>query len=188
MRIMAVFDIRSFKYKEEHHFLIDANVWLDVFGPIPRSRRSGAYTTAMQDMRVKKSKIHLDVLVLSEFINRYARILYQIELLKYSGLSDEEKPKYKQFRDSPEFKLVAEEIRIVTKDIINMATVCCNPDFNCDKANAFTDVFGRDCVDFNDQIIADSCKTKTLLLVTDDGDFQNYDEISILTANPRAIN
>jgi predicted nucleic acid-binding protein len=187
MRIMAVFDIRSFKYKEEHHFLIDANVWLDVFGPFPRSRRSGAYTTAMQDMRVKKSKIHLDVLILSEFINRYARILYQIELLKYSGLNDEEKPKYKQFRDSPEFKLVAEEIRIVTKDIINTATVCCSPDFNCDKAKAFTDVFGRDCVDFNDQIIADSCKTKTLLLVTDDGDFQNYDGISILTANPRSI-
>jgi predicted nucleic acid-binding protein len=68
-----------------------------------------------------------------------------------------------------------------------MATVCCNPDFNCDKANAFTDAFGRDCVDFNDQIIADTCKTKTLLLVTDDGDFRDYKEISILTANPRAI-
>lgn len=188
MRIMPIYDIRSYRYIESDHFLLDANVWLDVFGPYPRSRRSGAYTTAIQDMRFKKSKIYLDVMVLSEFINRYARLLFDIELEeKYYGLPKDEKPTYKQFRDSPEFELAAEEIRIAVMDVINTATSCCNPDFTCDKAKVFADIYGKARIDFNDQIIADLCKTRPFHLVTDDGDFKNCGDISVLTANPRSI-
>lgn len=188
MRIMPIHDIRLYKYKEENNFLLDANVWLDVFGPYPRSRRSGAYATAIQDMRSKKSKIYLDVMILSEFINRYARILFDIELDEnYYGLPQEEKPTYKQFRNSPEFKLAAEEIRVAVMDIINTAAFCCNPDFNSDKAKVFADVYGTARIDFNDQIIADLCKTRPFQLVTDDGDFKHCGDISVLTANPRSI-
>lgn len=182
---MPVENIQSFRFCKDDVLLLDANIWYSVFGPFPRPIRSGAYTTALQNMRINGCKILLDVLVLSEFMNRYARDLYKYE---HDGIPKDDWPKFKEFRDRPEFKPIAEEIRLWAKEIIHTANGCCNPDFKLDKAEKFIDGYGKRSMDFNDQVIADTCETNKFSLVTDDGDFKNFkDDIHVLTANTRSF-
>jgi len=182
---MPVRDIQSFRFKDDHNILLDTNVLYSTFGPSPIPRRSGAYSEAIKNMRIGKSKMYLDILVLSEFMNRYARDLYNLKLEDYkdAGIPKEDWPKFKEFRDDPDFKPLAEEIRIAASDIINTVTECCNPAFNKAKANLFLHEYGKCRVDFNDQVMADMCNDAKFFLATDDGDFKDYPDITILTAN-----
>jgi len=72
----ATQDIRSYVFSEKDHLFLDANVWLSVYGP-QVSRRKGwdIYSAAWRDIRMAGSKVYIDFLVLSEFINRFARIV-----------------------------------------------------------------------------------------------------------------
>ena len=72
-----VLDVRDYAFTEEDRLLLDANVWLSIYGPDPTARRrSSAYQRAFRRMRTARNQLFTDVLVLSEFINRFARQLY----------------------------------------------------------------------------------------------------------------
>jgi predicted nucleic acid-binding protein len=172
-----VIDIRSYTFKREDCLLLDTNIWLSIFGPDadPEDRRAKIYSAALKKMREYNCKIFLDVLILCEFINRFAHWEYdQLD-------SAIRPPKFKDFRKSPIFKPVAEEIVLKTNKILKM-TKCCDSGFELMDLKQMLSEYETGRMDFNDQILYELCKAKRFILVTDDKDFKAT-EISILTMN-----
>jgi len=154
--------------------LLDANVWLFVYGPHqPGDRKVAVYSNALKRMLVAESRIYVDVLVVSEFINRYAGLKWEIE--------HEVFPSFKEFRKSKEFKPLAQEIADAVKRALRHCTRI-ESGFESPAVDSLIDEYSMGCFDFNDQILTALCKEKGLKLVTDDGDFRTR-EIPIVTGN-----
>ena len=64
-----------------------------------------------------------------------------------------------------------------------MVKCFCDLDLDDAKTREFLDEFTAGEMDFNDIIIRNVCSSNNLILVTDDGDFKNCSNITILTAN-----
>jgi len=136
----------------------------------------GDYSSAFLRAIEAKSKLFTDVLVLSEFINAYAR--------KRWTTSSSNK-NFKEFRKSKEFKPIAEEIAYAAKKITDRCTLLDSGFSDVQIDDVLTD-YAKGKHDFNDQIIAELCRKKKLTLVTNDADFKNY-HIPLLTALPHLL-
>lgn len=180
MKITAIRDINTFRFTEKKPLLLDANILLSVYGPnANRESYTYIYSDALARMRASKSQIFIDALVLSEFVNRFAR-------WAFDQLPPELKPsEFKYFRKSDEFKKVSQEIADNTRRIIDYVTWC-DSEFGSIDMNMLIKEYEMGDSDFNDLVIAHLCKEKELILVTHDGDFQASD-IEILTANRRLL-
>ncbi|MBN1596456.1 PIN domain-containing protein [candidate division FCPU426 bacterium] len=169
--------VETYKFSGEDRIFIDTNVWFHIHGPQVRpDSNNGVYSKAFKDILSAKSRIFIDVLVLSEFINRYARLQHRIS----NDTTD-----YKRWRKSEDFEPIAKSIADVTRRIIR----CCKRIDSCFGSvdvDVLLNDFEKMCPDFNDQILIEICKTNNLKFLTHDSDFKNKD-ISILTANPRLL-
>jgi len=175
-------DIKKYQFKRGDRFFIDANVWLSVYGPIASCNdwRTFTYSAALRDMRAARCEICLDVLVLSEFINKFAR-------LEFEQLGPSVKPPdFKRFRQSPEFRATAKEIVIASRKIV-VGSVLCDSGIEEIDINLLLNDFETHRSDFNDQMIHELCKARNLTLVTHDGDFRSAG-VPILTANRGLLN
>lgn len=169
-------DIRSYTFRRADRFLLDTNIWLYIYGPVayPASL-TDVYSTALRKMRTSGSEIYLDVLILSEFINAFAR-------WEYNQMESSKKPKdFKEFRRSEAFKPVAEEIAVNAKKIASMALRSDSLFKSVDIRALLTEYEAGDS-DFNDLMLVETCKSKGLALITHDADFKGKD-VAILTAN-----
>ena len=171
-------DISVYCFSKDDRLFLDANVWLSVYGPMayPRSRTT-IYASAMREIRKAGCPIFIDVLVVSEFINSYARWEHRQSALRGT--------KFKDFRHSSAFITVAEDIADNAKRIIKQCQRC-GANFTTIDVGALLTEFEKGDLDFNDQIFYEICKEKKLTLVTDDGDFKAYN-VTILTANNRLL-
>ena len=132
------------------------------------------YSQVFQRILKAGSKIYTDVLVVSEFINRYARIKHEL----VAPCS-----KFKDFRKSLGFKPVAQDIAADVKKILShffpiesgLTTV---------EMDDLLDEYAAGNSDFNDQVITEICKSNGLTLITHDSDFTNQ-TIPVLSANPK---
>ena len=176
----ARLDIKAHNFTKEDRLLLDANIWLSVYGPIAmKNWRTGVYSEALKQIQTNGSQVCLDVLVLSEFINSFAR-------LEYNQLSPETKPKdFKTFRYSGAFKPVAQEIAINARKMTRISQKCDSEFCSIDVEVLLAD-FEQGQSDFNDQVLCELCRRKGLTLVTHDADFAGQN-IPILTANSRLL-
>jgi hypothetical protein len=73
-----VYSIESYQFNSRDGVLFDANIWMYIYGPPSHisSQYRYAYTSALRRIRGAGCPIVLDALVLSEFINAYARFFY----------------------------------------------------------------------------------------------------------------
>ncbi len=170
--------VRDYEFTSEDRLFLDANIWLCIFCPDAQkpSPQIEAYSRAFNDICNVKSRLYIDVLVISEFINTYARLRLKHEAPEM---------KFKAFRNSPLFKSVAREIAVQSGRVLN----CCarvESGFEGLPINDLLHDYGMGRFDFNDQVIAELCKREGLTLVTHDGDFK-YQGLSILTENPRLL-
>ncbi len=178
MTTSGVIDIRKHSFSSADHLFLDTNVWLSVYGALSHARnRSAVYSARLRDMRSAGCSIFIDVLVVSEFVNTYARWEY--------NQSDPKPAKFKDFRASAAFRPVAQDIAHNVRRIIRQCN-CCNSGFSDVDLEALLAHYGKGQSDFNDQMIAEICKDKNLALVTDDADFQATG-LTILTANRRLL-
>ena len=173
--------LKDYRFTSDDELFLDANVWLLIHGPQKPGRhaRTDNYSTAFRRMLEAGSRIYIDVVVLSEIINRWARFHYQ-ESDCAPIMS------FKQFRNSDAFKLVAPDIAADTRRILMQ----CSRMESCFTAldmEALTAEYGNGGIDFKDQVIGEACKRNGLKLVTDDGDFAGQG-VPILTANRRLLN
>ncbi|NQT51008.1 PIN domain-containing protein [bacterium] len=175
-------DIRTHVFAADDRLMLDANVWLSIYGPDPtRRNRSAVYQNAFRRMREAESQLHLEVIVLSEFINSWARLVYN----QRCPDGQPGRARFKHFRSSPDFQPVAEEIAIQATHICCAVTRCETGFASCDVGSLLAE-FGQGRSDFNDLMLANLCSKGGLIFVTDDGDFEGSDH-AILTANRRLL-
>lgn len=169
--------IAGYAFKSSDELLLDTNIWLYVFGPQkPHDRKAEVYSKAFAKILAAKSRIYIDVLIVSEFINAYAR-------LKWKILSPSSK--FKQFRKSGSFKPVARDIAADVKRVLEHC-IRIETGFDSLAIYELIEEYAKGDSDINDQVLAALCKRKGLKLVTNDGDF-NSQEIPVLTANQRLL-
>lgn len=177
-----VYQIEYYRFSSSDSILFDTNVWLYIYGPqgesLPGLRST--YHLALRKIRGAKIPIFIDVLVLSEFINAYARFVY-------NDLPPGIKPQsFKTFRQSNEFNPIASQI---AKDTRRILKKCERIDSGFESADlgGILSVYAVGDADFNDQILAELCKAKNLKLVTHDADFKGKD-LTVITANSKFFN
>lgn len=167
--------ITNYKFNDSDELLLDANIWLLAYAPqSPTSRRVAVYSKALSEIIASKGHIYIDVLVVSEFINRCARMEQQL-LPQFKNVN------FKAFRQSPEFALIAKGIAANVKRILQYCTKV-ESGFDSPDIEALITEYAAGKSDFNDQILTALCKRKGFKLVTDDGDFKGQ-EVHVVTAN-----
>ncbi len=168
----------GYDFTPEDELLLDTNIWLLVYGPQnPTDQRVAIYSQALADILAAQSRIYITVLIVSEFINTYAR-------LKWKLVAPHIKP-FKTFRQSPEFKPIARDIAADVKRVLHHCSRI-ESGFDALDIDDVLDEYAGGGSDFNDQVIAALCKNKKLKLVTDDGDFRGSG-IPVVTANKRLL-
>ncbi len=173
---MPVRDIRDYAFVEADHLLLDTNILMFVYGPQKQNdKRCEDYTDAFKRMCQGKSVLYIDVLIMSEFINRCTRL--EMQLRKHKD--------YKKFRNSEDFRSIAQGIASNVRRIGQYTTRTNSPFQECPLDQMLYE-FEAGQVDFNDQMLLQLCRNKNLMLVTDDGDCTSND-VTILTANSRLL-
>ncbi len=172
--------ISTYDFKSSEALLLDANIWLFVYGPQkPTDTRVAAYSEALAKILAAKSCIYIDVLIVSEFVNAYAR-------MKWNLLPESSRLRYfKQFRRSADFKPVAQDIAADVKRVLQHCTRV-ESGFESLAIDTLVDEYAAGDSDFNDQVLTALCKKKGLKMVTDDVDFKGRG-IPVITANKRLL-
>jgi len=174
-------EIGQYPFKADDELLLDANVWFFLYGPhSPNDSRVAVYSRALANILAAKSRIYIDVLIISEFVNRYARLKHSL-LIRRSGVPKD----FKSFRNMPEFKSVAVDIAADTRRVLANCT-CIDSGFATLDLNSLVNDYSGGDSDFNDLILVDLCKAKALKFVTHDGDFRDKG-VTILTANKKLL-
>lgn len=170
--------VMTHAFRPEETLFLDTNVWLSVFGPSkPGDKRSASYSEAFARLLSAGSRVFIDILVVSEFVNTYARLKWKIEARHIAD--------FKDFRRSPAFQPIARDI---AADLKRLLVHCSWTEYNfhaVDLLEMVEEYAGGDS-DINDLAIARICRSQRLTLITHDGDFAGQD-VPILTANPRLL-
>jgi predicted nucleic acid-binding protein len=176
-----IVDIRSRSFTGQDRVFVDTNVWLFIYGPASATGapQTATYSAALRRMRDARSSIYLDVLVLGEFINRFARIEYE------HALGVREVTNFKSFRNGASFRAVAQEIATSATRIVNLCRRC-QWAFSSANVGSMLVHYAQGASDFNDLALVELCREHGLTLVTDDADFKPR-QIPILTANTRML-
>ena len=168
-------EVRHHNFTPQDKLFLDTNIWFYLYGPQKLGNRwARIYSMVFNDILNAKSRIYIDVLIVSEFINSYAR-------LKWKLVAPHIKP-FKTFRNSSHFKPVAQDIAADTKRVMSHCSQIDSGFATLVIDNLLTD-YAAGNSDFNDQVITEICKSNGLTLITNDRDFRSQ-EIPILTANP----
>lgn len=178
MRNKAV-DARSYVFSDKDAILPDANFWLYLYGPAadPNHWAVMAYTNIYSRVLSAGSKLFLDVLILSEFINRFARM--EMKRLQPGQID------FKAFRASADFTAVASGIENQVKQILTACVPLDHPFSEWKHADLLKD-FATGTVDWNDQCIIENCRKHGIAFLTNDKDFTNGG-ISVFTANGKLL-
>ncbi|MBU2446277.1 MAG: hypothetical protein KJ666_12015 [Bacteroidetes bacterium] len=181
-----IIDIRSYSPSKTDNFIFDTNVWLYLFCPL------GGYKTLIikdyEDFLVKiikvNSGIYLSSLILSEFINSYIRLDFNIK--KHTNPNQFVNFK-KDYRPSQDYSNTVSTVRATLKQQIIRITK--NIDDGFSNYN-LTDIINNiDKSDFNDLCTEELSSISNLKIVTDDKDFKiSTKTIEVLTSNPKLLN
>lgn len=170
--------LMEYSFRSDDDVFLDTNVWLSIFGPHkPGDWRSVSYSEAFSRILNAKSRVHIDILVVSEFINTYARLKWELVGKDYA--------KFKDFRRSPAFKDVACDVASDLKSALAHCTWT-EHEFSPFDLSAMIDEFAGGDSDINDLAIARICRSHGFKLITHDADFREED-VFILTANKRML-
>ena len=147
----SAFDISSYSFSSADRLLLDANIWLYLLGPYPPTdRRVRLYSPAFSRMVNGNSSLFVSMTILSEFINSYARIEHR--RMRPSESSN----KYKSFRDSADFKPIAFDIAIASREILNQCDKV-DEGFQLYDIDSIINEYETGTVDFNDQVTVRVC-------------------------------
>jgi predicted nucleic acid-binding protein len=171
-------DARSYGFSSSDSILPDANFWLYLYGPQSPTANWAVKTYAgvFQKLLSGKAQLFLDVLILSEFINKWARIEWQ---LSSAGA------KFKDWRKTKPFQSVAPAISTGAAKIIGLCSSI-EHSFNEWKLNEILNDYSSGIYDINDQLIIETCRKHSLHMLTNDSDFVEGG-VTVFTANDRLL-
>jgi predicted nucleic acid-binding protein len=173
--------IEQHVFTAQDRLFFDANVWVFLFGTHyrPTDRKVALYSSAFKKIQDTGCRIAVDVIVLSEFVNRQSRLAFH-QLRPSAPAAD-----FKPFRKSQAFRPIATTIADACRRILAISTPVETDFSQVDQAALLADYESGRC-DFNDYLLARLCRRRGFTLVTDDGDFRGS-QVPILTANPKLL-
>ncbi len=173
-------DLTAYSFSKGETFLLDANVWLYLYPPPFKStsKFSTQYTNGLKSMQSAGAQLIMDAMVLSEYLNAYCRI-------EWKALHQIQYPKFKSFRKSAAFKAVGNSAASSTRSMLKLCT-CHDHPFAAANINQVMADFASGAIDFNDGLLAETCRHNGWKLVTNDSDFTSGG-IEVLTTNPRLL-
>lgn len=157
-------DGSKYSFQQNEPVLIDANIWLLLHPPAadPGSNWTYEYSSVYKRLIASKAKPLTDAIILSEYVNRYFRIEYN------AGWSRAYRT-FKEFRNSPNFKGLAQLAVEEVREIVEKAEIQNTPFATMDMEAILAETeSGR--MDFNDTLIVESCRQNGWKLLTNDGD------------------
>ena len=176
-----IFSIDDYPFARDDRLFLDTSVWLCPHEEnAPPSERAIIYMQAIPKMLAAGCQLYTNLLVLSEYTNRRARMEWKKHREGTRKFRD-----FKKFRESEEFRSVAKGITSDTEEMISHCRLVDLDDGNLDIATVracLTD-YQAGKLDFNDAVIVQICRAYGLKLVTDDADFA-HQKIPVITGNP----
>ena len=179
MTAYKVTSVNNYEFTSKDQLFLDANIWLYIYGPQePDDKKVAIYSRTLHRILAAQSRIYIDLLVVSEFINTYARMKWRLVTPAIK--------QFKDFRNGLDFKPVARDI---ADDVRRVMTHCSRieDDFMTLQLDSLCNAYAAGDSDFNDQVIIEVCKREGLTLITHDRDFRGR-RIPILTANRHLLN
>ena len=174
---LKVHSIDEYDFPEGKGYFFDTNIWLYIYGPIGwPDQRSDAYSRALKEIRNSDGTIYINCMIISEFINAFARI----EFKQQTNFT-----RFKEFRNSLAFRAIAQDIAYTVR-IIHRNTLACDPELQAIDLPKVMDLFEQGKYDFNDLLFAQICRAKNMVFVTHDKDFSELG-VEILTANEKLV-
>lgn len=161
-------EIRSF----HKPVFFDANILIYLFWPTGNQRYEKNYARAFNQLRKNANELYLNFSVVSEVINRVARI--------EQNKSGNQELSFKKFRNSAEGEEALNDIYVLFEDVILPQFEIIDKSFNKEE---LTEFLYYDQLDFNDKGIAQICRDEDLVLITNDSDFKDS-ELTILSGHP----
>lgn len=162
----------------------DANVWIYLFAPThqPDDEMATLYSRLLSKIKKSSADIIIDSTVISEYVNTCLRIECRAKAksleFDYCGL--------KKFRESHQqwYNEITSEVANHLREILDLPNVVVvDVPFSTMNLRDMVDAFETDRRDWNDQIIAELCRTNSYVLVTHDADFKVERDLKILTYN-----
>ncbi|MBU1235380.1 MAG: PIN domain-containing protein [Gammaproteobacteria bacterium] len=173
-------DLTAYAFSKGDALLLDTNVWLYLF-PAPSNKQpafAASYSGAFKKMLAAGAHLAMDALVLSEYLNRYCRI-------EWTALHKAAHPDFKRFRQSADYAPVGQGAALYAKNILKQCARHDHPFASINVAQVVAD-FESGSNDFNDGLLAETCRINGWKLVTNDGDF-TQGGIEVLTTNRKLI-
>ena len=152
---LKVHSIDEYDFPEGKGYFFDTNIWLYIYGPIGwPDQRSDAYSRALKEIRNSDGTIYINCMIISEFINAFARI----EFKQQTNFT-----RFKEFRNSLAFRAIAQDIAYNVRKILRN-TLACDPELQAIDLPKVMDLFEQGKYDFNALLFAQICRKKILLL------------------------
>ena len=172
--------IQYYDFSSADRLLLDTNIWIYIFGLTGHTRKEEKelYSNAFKRILAAKSCIYTSTLIISELINVCARLTWR------QGYKTTY-PDFKRFRQSPEFKPIAEDIAASVRLTIKHCKMVGN-NLNHTDVRSLIDEYAKGNSDFNDQVFVRICQSENLMLVTHDADFLNQ-SVTLISGNRKLI-
>jgi predicted nucleic acid-binding protein len=181
------YDVSSHVFSAVDRILPDANIWLYLYSsatvayPSWLQRQIAPYYKAWKNLPVQGAKVFMDPLVFSEVINR----LLDDEWLRIDPPDPRTRArtyaKRKDFRRSADYPAAARTVEALGRQIMSGAEAL-DHSFSCWNLDEMLTDFGSGWMDWNDQLIVETCRFHGLKLLTHDGDHV-IGGLEVLTAN-----
>lgn len=166
---------------KERTIFFDANILFSLFFTIdPNDWAQINYSRIFSKLKNSENKLVFDVIIVSEVVNRALRMEYKKHLRKY-GIKEHDVP-YKEFRNSEEGKIAWQKTCEMMCNVILPQFSVVEKSWNKDEIDMILGLQG----DFNDLLIANLCKEKNYVLLTNDTDFVEAD-VDVLSLNSRFL-
>jgi predicted nucleic acid-binding protein len=160
---------------------VDTCVWFAVYGPLTtRQARQAGYAPRLTAAYGSAAQLFTDALVVGELTNLWLRLAHGQSACADQGIE------FKDFRQSTEYGLAAEELRTTLQDSVLARCSWCKHALSKQDVHEALAALPRGQRDFTDLLLVRLCQRNNLVLVTDDADFANAD-VPILTSNARLL-
>ena len=173
-------DLTHYPFSNSDRLLLDTNVWLFLF-PAPSDPAPGfaaKYSAGLKRMLSAGTHLAIDVLVLSEYLNRYCRI-------EWNAVHKTTHRDFKRFRQSADFAAVGQRAALFARGILKLCSRYDHPFETSNVSQVLAD-FEAGTNDLNDGLLIETCRRHGWKLVTDDKDCSKGG-IDVLTGNPKLL-
>lgn len=173
-------DLAAYSFSCGETFLLDANVWLYLYPPpsTSKSKFFAQYSNGLKSMQSVGAELIMDAMVLSEYLNTYCRIEWKVRHRK-------QYPRFKSFRKSAAFKAVGKGAAVFARSMLKLCACHDHPFAAANITQVLAD-FEAGLTDFNDGLLAETCRHNGWKLVTNDRDFTSGG-IEVLTTNSNLL-